>query len=70
MFPPLIYQLNIHFLRQVRIMNKTIKEDLKTRLIGLIDDNCLSIVMVQLTQLLNEYEAAEEGAGVDSDNLL
>lgn len=51
-------------------MNKMIKEDLKARLKGKIDDDCLSIVMVQLTQLLNEYEAAEEGAGVDSDNLL
>lgn len=51
-------------------MNKSIKDDLKTRLIGKIDDNCLSIVMVQLTQLLNEYETAEEGLGVDSDNLL
>jgi len=51
-------------------MNRMIKEDLKTRLMGKIDDSCLSIVMVQLTQLLNEYEAAEEGTGKDSSDLL
>ena len=39
-------------------------------MVGKIDDNCLSVVMVQLTQLLNEYDAAKEGVGEDSSNLL
>ena len=51
-------------------MNKAIKDDLKTRLIGKIDDNCLSIVMVQLTQLLNEYDANEMGTDTDSGIIL
>ena len=51
-------------------MNKIIKEELKAKLMGKIDPEALSIVMVELTQILEEHDDAKyKGADCNHDLL-